>query len=85
GEPGPSFDSLTTRVGQVFRTTVPGAERDQYYLLREQGLVPLTNTQAALQLSDPQTGRKAYGGSSAHARELEPGALKGRLAPGADA
>ncbi|MET7320214.1 type VII secretion protein EccB [Streptomyces sp. NPDC005549] len=84
GEPGPSFGSLTTRVGQVFRTTVPGAERGQYYLLREEGLVPLTNTQAALQLSDPQTARKAYEGSPPHARELEPGTLKGQLAPGKD-
>ncbi|WP_326813251.1 type VII secretion protein EccB (plasmid) [Streptomyces scopuliridis] len=84
GERGPSFGSLTTRIGQVFRTSVPGAERGQYYLLREEGLVPLTNTQAALQLSAPETARRAYEGRPASARELEAGTLKGHLAPGGD-
>ncbi|MFJ9622146.1 type VII secretion protein EccB [Streptomyces sp. NPDC101181] len=82
GRTGPSFGSLATRIGQVFRTTVPGAERGQYYLLTQEGLTPLTNTQAALQLSAPQTARKAYDGKPAQARDLEPGVLKGQLAPG---
>ncbi|MBT3149326.1 type VII secretion protein EccB [Streptomyces sp. CHD11] len=82
GKRGPTFGTLSTLVGQVFRTSVPGADRSQHYLLREEGLVPLTNTQAALQLSDPETTRKAYEGESAVVRELDAGTLKGHLAPG---
>ncbi|MEV5872601.1 hypothetical protein AB0L79_39065 [Streptomyces tendae] len=37
---------------------MPGAEHDKYYLLREEGLVPLTNAQAALQLSAPESSRR---------------------------
>ncbi|MGW3957594.1 type VII secretion protein EccB [Streptomyces sp. NPDC004752] len=80
GKAGPSLGGLDTRIGQVFRTSVPGSARTQYYLLRSEGLVPLTNTGAALQLSDPDTAEKAYGGGPASARQLEAGALKGHLA-----
>lgn len=82
GNAGPSLDGLDTRIGQVFRTSVPGSARTQYYLLRREGLVPLTNTGAALQLSDPDTAKKAYGGGPASARQLEAGSLKGHLADG---
>ncbi|MCT9084300.1 type VII secretion protein EccB [Streptomyces fulvoviolaceus] len=80
GGAGPTIGGLDTRIGQVFRTTVPGSERSQYYLLQRGGLVPLTNTGAALQLGDPDTAEKAYDGGPASARELEAGALKGHLA-----
>ncbi|MEU9453139.1 type VII secretion protein EccB [Streptomyces sp. NPDC048277] len=82
GEAGPTVGGLHTRVGQVFRTTVPGSAQSQYYLLQRDGLVPLTNTGAALQLGDPDTAKKAYDGGPASARQLEAGALKGRLAAG---
>lgn len=82
GGAGPSLGGLDTRIGQVFRTSVPGAARSQYYLLRSEGLVPLSNTRAALQLGDPDTAEKAYGGGPASARRLEAGALKGHLAAG---
>ncbi|MEU1298333.1 type VII secretion protein EccB [Streptomyces shenzhenensis] len=82
GKAGPSLGGLDTRIGQVFRTSVPGSARTQYYLLRGEGLVPLTNTGAALQLSDPDTAKKAYDGGPASARQLEAGALKGHLAAG---
>jgi type VII secretion protein EccB len=78
GTAGPVLGGLTTRVGQVFRTQVPGAD-SQYYLLRQEGLVPLTATEAALELGDPDTGAKAYGGSTPTARQLEAGALSGHL------
>lgn len=81
GKPGPSLGGLGTRIGQVFRTVVPGASGTHYYLLRREGLVSLTNTGAALQLSDPDTAKKAYDGGPATARQLEAGALKGHLAP----
>lgn len=81
GEPGPSLGGLGTRIGQVFRTAVPGTAGTHYYLLRREGLVTLTNTGAALQLSDPDTAKKAYNGRPATARQLEAGALKGHLAP----
>lgn len=81
GKPGPSLGGLGTRIGQVFRTAVPGAAGTHYYLLRREGLVSLTNTGAALQLSDPDTAKKAYDGGPATARQLEAGALKGHLAP----
>ncbi|MEV5810353.1 type VII secretion protein EccB [Streptomyces parvulus] len=84
GQEGPSLGELDTRIGQVFRTSVPGAERSQYYLLRKEGLTLLTNTQAALQLSAPETAEKAYDGSPASARDIEAGVLKGHLAPGGD-
>ncbi|UIX31999.1 type VII secretion protein EccB [Streptomyces sp. GQFP] len=80
GEAGPAIGGLDTRIGQVFRTSVPGSARSQYYLLRRDGLVPLTNTGAALQLGDPDTAEKAYDGGPASARQLEAGALKGHLA-----
>ncbi|MFF0220946.1 type VII secretion protein EccB [Streptomyces sp. NPDC004629] len=82
GKAGPSLGGLDTRIGQVFRTSVPGSARTQYYLLRDEGLVPLTNTQAALQLGDPDTAKDAYGGGPVSARQLEAGALKGHLAAG---
>lgn len=82
GKAGPSLGGLDTRIGQVFRTSVPGSARTQYYLLRGEGLVPLTNTQAALQLGDPDTAEEAYGDGPASARQLEAGALKGHLTAG---
>ncbi|MFJ8027541.1 type VII secretion protein EccB [Streptomyces sp. NPDC096311] len=80
GDTGPTIGGLATRIGQVFRTTVPGSAQSQHYLLRRDGLVPLTNTGAALQLGDPATAEKAYDGGPASARQLEAGALKGHLA-----
>lgn len=82
GDAGPSLGGLTTKVGQVFQTQVPGSAA-QYYLLRREGLVPLTATEAALQLGAPDAAKKAYAGGSAVARELQAGVLKGHLAAAA--
>ncbi|MFD7745727.1 type VII secretion protein EccB [Streptomyces sp. NPDC059698] len=83
GGKGPSLGGAESRIGQVFRVTVPGSS-DRYYLLRKEGLSPLTATGAALVLGDPETREKVYGGNAANVVTLGADALSGRLAPGAE-
>ncbi|MCP3770688.1 type VII secretion protein EccB [Streptomyces sp. MAR25Y5] len=83
GGRGPGLGGRETRTGQVFRVTAPGSDA-RYYLLREEGLIPLTATGAALVLGDPDTREKAYGGQAPTAVELGPDALDGRTADAAD-
>ncbi|MER6522948.1 type VII secretion protein EccB [Streptomyces sp. NPDC001553] len=80
GTDGPRLGGRETRVGQVFRITVPGATA-RYYLLRQDGLAPLTATGAALVLGDPRTRLTAYAGAAPAAAELGADALDGRTAP----
>ncbi|HEY5833939.1 type VII secretion protein EccB [Streptomyces sp.] len=80
GENGPSLGGRATRIGQVFQVTAPGAQA-RYYLLRRDGLIPLSATTAALALGDPGTRREAYAGRPATALALGTAVLKGRLAP----
>jgi hypothetical protein len=82
GEPGPSFDdSQPTRIGQLF--TGPSGE---HYLLRRDGLVPLTATLFALLRGDPATQRVAYAGASVTVRAVGPDDLSRlRATPGAAA
>ncbi|MFI5479651.1 type VII secretion protein EccB [Streptomyces rubiginosohelvolus] len=82
GRKGPALGGGESRIGQVFRVTVPGSA-DRYYLLRQEGLTPLTATGAALVLGDPETREKVYGGGAANVVTLGADALSGRLAPGA--
>lgn len=82
GKPGPVLGGQASTVGQVFRVTVPGAA-PRLHLLRQDGLVPLTDTAAALLLGDPATRQQAYGGGAALVRQLGADALTGNLAPGA--
>ncbi|MFF4014691.1 type VII secretion protein EccB [Streptomyces sp. NPDC001843] len=84
GDAGPSLGGTSTRIGQVFQTRVPGSGT-QYYLVRQEGLVPLTATGAALQLGAPDTVKKAYGGGAATARQVQAGTLGGHLAGVSDA
>ncbi|GGZ90996.1 type VII secretion protein EccB [Streptomyces bluensis] len=72
-----------SRVGQVYKLAVPGGE-PRYYLLREDGLAPLTQTEVALVLGDKETREKAYGGQTPVALELTSDDLRGRLAPGSE-
>jgi type VII secretion protein EccB len=58
GQPGPALAGQPTRVGQLF--TGAGGE---HYLLRADGLVPLTDTGFALLRGDPATQRDAYVGT----------------------
>ncbi|MFJ7078531.1 type VII secretion protein EccB [Streptomyces sp. NPDC098781] len=81
GEAGPRLDGHTTTVGQVFQVASPGS-RPRYYLLRGDGLAPLTATGAALALGDPSTREEAYAGRAATALPLGASALAGRLVPG---
>lgn len=83
GGDGPRMEGNASKVGQVFQVRVPGSTA-QYYLLREEGLVPLTDTAAALALGDPATREKAYGGDSPRAAVLGADALKQHLAPGSE-
>ncbi|MFG2115605.1 type VII secretion protein EccB [Streptomyces sp. NPDC048718] len=84
GGAGPALDGTPSTVGQVFQTRVPGSAAHPYYLLRAEGLVPLTDTEAALVLGDPHTRDGAYGGKPPRALPLGADALKRHLAPGAE-
>ncbi|MEH0472531.1 type VII secretion protein EccB [Streptomyces sp. B21-097] len=80
GTAGPRLGGATGTVGRVYVVRVPGSA-PKYYLLRKEGLAPLTDTGAALVLGDPATRRDAYGGRSPEAEPLGADALRGRLAP----
>ncbi|MEU5093241.1 type VII secretion protein EccB [Streptomyces sp. NPDC020996] len=81
GEAGPSLGGARGTVGRVYVVRVPGSEA-KYYLLRKDGLTPLTATGAALVLGDPATREKAYGGRSPKAEPLGADVLRDHLAPG---
>ncbi|MEU5641338.1 type VII secretion protein EccB [Streptomyces milbemycinicus] len=80
GGQGPELGGLKTRVGQVFKVAAPGGTA-RYYLLRKEGLAPLTATGAALVLGDPDTRQKAYAGGAVSPASLGADALSGHLAP----
>ncbi|MEU6353673.1 type VII secretion protein EccB [Streptomyces sp. NPDC047072] len=84
GATGPALGSGASKVGQVFRVSVPGSTERPYYQLGKEGLVPLTATGAALALGDPAIREKAYGGASPTAADLGADTLKQHLAPGAE-
>ncbi|MFF7391181.1 type VII secretion protein EccB [Streptomyces scabiei] len=82
GDPGPRLGGRETRIGQVFQLAVPGSGA-RHYLLRKDGLTPITATEMALVLGDPATRQKAYGGASPEILALTSQLLKSHLAPGA--
>lgn len=82
GGKGPELAGLSTRIGQLFKVDVPGSAA-RLHLLTKDGLVPLTDTEAALLLGDPQTREKAYGGGAATVVTLGADTLAGHLAPDA--
>ncbi|MFF6916502.1 type VII secretion protein EccB [Streptomyces sp. NPDC012466] len=69
GEEGPALGGEASRVGQVFKVSVPGGG-STYHLLRRDGLVPLTRLGAALVLGDPATQEDAYQGQSPEVRTV---------------
>ncbi len=73
GQPGPSLDGRSTRIGQVFVTDVVGTPQ-RYFLLLRDGLSPLTQTGLALALGDPAAA-SAYGGDPVRPLELSAAAL----------
>ncbi|MFJ8613717.1 type VII secretion protein EccB [Streptomyces sp. NPDC093675] len=64
GTEGPDIDGHRSRLGEVFQAALPGSESAQYYLLHKEGLVAITDTQAAMALGDPRTREDVYGGTS---------------------
>ncbi|MGW0998617.1 type VII secretion protein EccB [Streptomyces sp. NPDC002523] len=83
GEPGAALDGHPTRIGQVFKVEVPGAT-SQFHLLLREGLTPLTETETALVLGDPETRKVAYQGQTPVARTVGAEAARGHLAPATD-
>ncbi|MET9742000.1 type VII secretion protein EccB, partial [Streptomyces sp. NPDC006422] len=84
GEQGPDIGGEPSRVGQVFKVSVPGGD-STYQLLRKDGLVPLTRLGAALVLGDPATQKDAYQGKSPEARTVGADALREHQAKNAGA
>ncbi|WP_331748041.1 type VII secretion protein EccB (plasmid) [Streptomyces chartreusis] len=82
GDSGPTLGDQETRIGQVFKLAVPGSN-ERHYLLRKDGLVPLSATEMALVLGDPATRQEAYGGAPPEILGLTSPLLKNHLAPGA--
>jgi type VII secretion protein EccB len=80
GTAGPTLDGHATRIGQVFRVGVIGAD-PHYYQLRQNGLVGISVTVADLLLGDPDVRRLAYGNRSATATSLSADVLNTHLAP----
>ncbi|WP_446037287.1 type VII secretion protein EccB [Streptomyces sp. SID1143] len=76
GDAGPRLSTGTTRLGQLFE----GAG-GQHYLLRRDGLVPLTPLLYELLRGAPATQEKAYGGGTVGARRLGPSDLAEHRAP----
>ncbi|GGP64595.1 type VII secretion protein EccB [Streptomyces calvus] len=75
GQDGPELGGEASRIGQLFKVSVPGGG-STYHLLREDGLVPLTRLGAALVLGDPATQRDAYQGQSPEVRTVGADALR---------
>ncbi|MGW7369868.1 type VII secretion protein EccB [Streptomyces sp. NPDC054841] len=75
GEEGPVLGGEASRIGQLFKVSVPGGG-STYHLLRKDGLVPLTRLGAALVLGDPATQKDAYQGRSPEARTVGADALR---------
>ncbi|MDL5204556.1 type VII secretion protein EccB [Streptomyces sp. ALI-76-A] len=83
GERGPELGGEASRIGQLFKISVPGGG-STYHLLRRDGLVPLTRLGAALVLGDPATQEDAYQGRSPEVRTVGADALREHRAKDAD-
>ncbi len=73
GKAGPALDGHPTKIGEVFVVHADGMAA-RTYVLTGDGLQPLTQTGAALALSDPGTA-SAYGHGAVGVRELSASAL----------
>ncbi|WP_156753232.1 type VII secretion protein EccB [Actinokineospora pegani] len=84
GQTGPRIDGEAAVVGQVFRVRNPAIDSDQLYLLRADGVTPLSPTTAALLLAAPDT-KRAYPSGPVAPIEVGPAALQGiATSPGVD-
>ncbi|MFD9812157.1 type VII secretion protein EccB [Streptomyces sp. NPDC059080] len=75
GGDGPELAGAPSRVGQLF--TGSGGQR---YLLREEGLVPLTPLLFDLLRGDPRTQKEAYDGATVEVRGIGPADLQAHQA-----
>ncbi|MET7481901.1 type VII secretion protein EccB [Streptomyces sp. NPDC005538] len=80
GTAGPELSGKATRVGQVFR--VVAGSGNQEYVLQKDGLHPVTDTQSALLLGDPDTRKEAYDGGSPSVVTIDVSDLRAHQAPG---
>ncbi|OON78074.1 type VII secretion protein EccB [Streptomyces tsukubensis] len=80
GGRGPELGGEASRIGQLFKVSVPGGGSSTYHLLQKDGLVPLTRLGAALVLGDPATQRDAYQGRSPEARVVGADVLRAHRA-----
>ncbi|WP_328932220.1 MULTISPECIES: type VII secretion protein EccB [unclassified Streptomyces] len=80
GTAGPELGGRATRIGQVFR--VVAGSGNQEYLLQKDGLHPVTDTQSALLLGDPDTRKKAYDGGAPNVATIDVSDLRAHQAPG---
>jgi type VII secretion protein EccB len=76
GESGPDLAGRPSRVGQLFNDAA-----GRHYVLAQQGLVPLTNTQFALLSGDPDIQQQAYGGNTITTPAIGPNDLAHHMAP----
>ncbi|UMP06953.1 type VII secretion protein EccB [Amycolatopsis sp. EV170708-02-1] len=76
GEPGPRIDGRPSVVGQVYEVRNPAISSAQLYLVRQDGIAPLSRTTAALVLAAPST-RGAYPGEPVAPIQVGPAALSG--------
>lgn len=75
GTPGPAIGGRRSVVGELIREDTPaGASPSQYFVVRADGLSPLTPLEAALLLGDPQTAA-AYPGQAVAFLVPDPAAL----------
>ncbi|MFE9612482.1 type VII secretion protein EccB [Streptomyces sp. NPDC006012] len=75
GGPGPTLAGGATRIGQLF------SSEGQYYVLRTDGLAPLTGLAHRLLRGDPRTQQQAYDGRAVRERPIGPADLAAHQAP----
>jgi type VII secretion protein EccB len=76
GQPGPQIGGRQSVVGQVYEVRNPALGSDQLYLIRSDGVAPLSRTSAALLLAAPST-QQAYPNQPVEPIQVGPAALAG--------
>ncbi|ONI87839.1 type VII secretion protein EccB [Actinosynnema sp. ALI-1.44] len=76
GQPGPVIDGRRSTIGQIYEIRNPAINTDQLYLVRSDGVAPLSRTSAALLLAAEST-KAAYPGGRVSTVEAGPNALAG--------
>ncbi|WP_370948061.1 type VII secretion protein EccB [Amycolatopsis sp. cg5] len=76
GDAGPLVDGRPSIVGQVLQVRNPALASDQLYLVRKDGVTPLTRTSAALVLAAPST-RDAYPNATVAPIQVGPAGITG--------